>query len=58
VEQGRFALGFHQQKGKDESIRKLAFEAKKRKAELDAEAAEAAAIAEALASPPSDRDMD
>jgi len=48
-QQGRFALGFHQQKGKDERDRKAAISAKKHAAELDAKAAEAAAIAQALA---------
>ena len=48
-QQGRFALGFHQQKGKDERDRKAAISAKKQAAELDAKTAEAAAIAEALA---------
>ena len=48
-QQGRFALGFHQQKGKDERDRKAATAAKKIAAELDAKTAEAAAIAQALA---------
>jgi CRISPR-associated protein Csd1 len=50
-EQGRFALGFHQQKAKDERDRRKAAEAKKAAgaaAHLDAEAAEADAIAQAL----------
>jgi CRISPR-associated protein Csd1 len=57
-EQGRFALGFHQQKGRDERIRKLAAEARRRKAELDTESAEAIAVAEALASAEAARDTD
>jgi len=48
-QQGRFALGFHQQKGKDERDRKAAISAKKHAAELDAKTAEAAAIAQVLA---------
>jgi CRISPR-associated protein Csd1 len=47
-QQGRFALGFHQQKGKDERERKAAFEAKKQAKELDAKAAEAVAVDEAI----------
>ena len=38
-EQGRFALGFHQQKGQDERDRKAASAAKKIAAELDAKTA-------------------
>ncbi len=48
-QQGRFALGFHQQKGHDERASKLAKEAKERAAQLDKEEAEALAIAEATA---------
>jgi CRISPR-associated protein Csd1 len=55
-EQGRFALGFHQQKGKDEHQRKLANEAKQAAIALDPEAAAAAAIAEALTSVVSESD--
>jgi CRISPR-associated protein Csd1 len=47
-QQGRFALGFHQQKGKDERDRKAASVAKKQAKELDAKAAEAAAVEEAI----------
>jgi CRISPR-associated protein Csd1 len=57
-EQGRFALGFHQQKGKDERDRKLASEAKKRAADLDPELAKAVAIADALDSATSLSDSD
>jgi hypothetical protein len=47
-QQGRFALGFHQQKGKDERDRKAAIEFKKQARELDAKAVEDAAVAEAI----------
>lgn len=57
-QQGRFALGFHQQKGKDERDRKLAFEAKKLAADLDPELARTVAIADVLASATSDADSD
>lgn len=47
-QQGRFALGFHQQKGKDERDRRAAAQAKRQAKELDAKAAEAAAVAEVI----------
>lgn len=55
-QQGRFALGFHQQKGHDERAWRLAKESKERAEQLDQEAAEALAIAEAAASARSEAD--
>lgn len=57
-EQGRFALGFHQQKGKDERDRKHAAEVRKASKELDPETANAAAVADALANASTGRDGD
>lgn len=56
LEQGRFALGFHQQKGREEFNRRRAAELKKQTESLGAEDADAAAIADAIATAESAND--